>query len=128
MLGYKERAVTQSQSEVYYNLHKNCFSVKQNGVVVLHSDVVFLSDVTFHVSEKGRQRVLAEQRKNVHATVRGLFIGSDYSDAVIDSYIKDMKEAYYNPYYVSTFIDRETGEPVHESSLVLLVDKKVYYI
>lgn len=128
MLGYKEREVTQTKSEVYYNLHKKCFSVKQAGVVVLHSDAVFLSDATFHVSEAGRQRVLQEQRKNVHATVRGLFVGCDYSEGVINSYIKDMNEAYYNPYRVNTFVDKVTGEPIQEAELVLLVDKKVYYI
>ena len=61
---------------VYYNLHKKTFSVKaldgsRKGRVVYHADEVLLSDCQFKVSEPGRQRVLSERRKNVHAGVVG---------------------------------------------------------
>ena len=57
--------------EVYRNLHKKCWSVRQRGKVKLHTDYICLKDVEFKVSQKGRERVLREQRKNVHAFIKG---------------------------------------------------------
>lgn len=65
--------------EVYKNIHATkaagqpVYSVrlKSTGVVVQHCTRVELSDPHFVVSEAGRQRVLAEGRKNVHAWVEG---------------------------------------------------------
>lgn len=59
--------------KVYFNLHKHCFSVvslekgDSYGKVVAHVSEIMLSEVKFKVSEAGRQRVLREKRKNVHA-------------------------------------------------------------
>ncbi len=61
---------------VYFNLHRHLWSVKalegpDKGRVIAHSMHVYLSDVTPRVSEAGRQRVLREKRKNVHAGLVG---------------------------------------------------------
>ena len=56
---------------VYKNLHKDCWSVKQDGLVKLHTNDITLYDCEFKVSKVGRDRVLKEKRKNVHAGVRG---------------------------------------------------------
>jgi len=60
---------------VYFNLHKKLLSVqtKVNGrwKVIKHVDGIALRDVCFKVSEVGRQRVLREKRKNVHAFIEG---------------------------------------------------------
>ncbi len=61
---------------VYYNLHKHCWSLKalegkDKGRVVAHADDVMVYLAKCKVSEAGRQRVLNEQRKNVHAGVVG---------------------------------------------------------
>lgn len=58
---------------VYFNLHKKVFSVKdvKTGRVIAHANTVKLQNAYPKVSEKGRQRVLKEQRKNVHAGIRG---------------------------------------------------------
>ena len=63
---------------VYFNLHRKLFSVKalegpDKGKVIGHTTYLWLKDVTFKVSEAGRQRVLREKRKNVHAGVVGNF-------------------------------------------------------
>ncbi len=42
-------------------------------LVIAHVDSIWLSDVRFKVSEKGRERVLRERRKNVHAGVQGIW-------------------------------------------------------
>lgn len=63
--------------DVYLNLHKTGFlSVRaaegpDKGRVVGHVSAIELDGCTFRVSEAGRQRVIRERQKNVHATVRG---------------------------------------------------------
>ena len=61
---------------VYRNLHQNCWSVKalsgpHKGRVVLHAAEVMVAEPEFRVNEAGRQKVLREKRKNVHAGVVG---------------------------------------------------------
>lgn len=125
MIGYKNRQVEGlKQSQVYFNLHKKVFSVKQGNLVVLHTEEVILTDVTFKVNEAGRQRVLQEQRKNVHAFVNGKFLTNF---AVVPGLENTMREAYYNPYKTETFVDKETGEPIHRAAHVYLKGKKIFY-
>ena len=59
--------------EVYFNLHKKTFSVRsaKSGKVLLHTDEVHIENPEFVVRQSGRNRVLSEGRKNVHAFVRG---------------------------------------------------------
>jgi hypothetical protein len=59
--------------DVYFNLHTHLWSVRnrKTGLVMFHTDGIALDNVKFVVSEAGRQRVLKEKRKNVHAFVRG---------------------------------------------------------
>ena len=121
-LGYKDRWVRTQKSKVYYNLHKGLFSVKQDGLVVLHTRRVKLVNVHFQVNEAGRQRVLEEQRKNVHAYVNGVFQGIPE-----DSSIEGYREAYYNPYKTDCFIDKESGEELYSAQEAILIDRKIYY-
>ena len=94
---------------VYYNLHRKCWSVKalegdRKGKVIAHMDTVRLVDAEFKVSEAGRQRVLREQRKNVHAGVVGRLCTN--VDRVLD-------EVGYNPYKWNSFVNKETGLSVY---------------
>ena len=100
--------------KVYYNLHKKCLSVQQNGIVQFHTEYIVLRDVEFKVSEAGRQRVLKEKRKNVHAFV----IGHLSCPSVIDDFgYKCVGYAKYNPYKYSTFIN-ERGEQIHKADFI----------
>lgn len=107
--------------EVYRNLHKKVWSVRQSGLVVAHTWNILLKQVEYKVSETGRKRVLIEQRKNVHAVVRGLI--TDYSDiqaAYIGLGLSDddvMPHCYltYNPYKYSSFVNKENGRPIRSS-------------
>lgn len=62
---------------IYRNLRQQCWSIKaygagMDGRVVAHTQgAILMGGVDWVVSEAGRQRVLKERRKNVHATVRG---------------------------------------------------------
>lgn len=90
---------------VYWNLHKNCWSVKalegeNKGRVIYHAQNVTLSDCTFRVSKAGRERVLREKRKNVHAGV----VGQLGRINVPLSYMPQMTAVTYNPYKYETFV------------------------
>lgn len=108
--------------KVYFNLHKKCFSVKdyRTGLVIGHTNRVVLEDCEFRVSEAGRQRVIRERKKNVHAFVIGtLKAWDDQSYWTAVNHV-----AYYNPYETSTFM--VDGEPIYRSEQVVLQDKKVF--
>ena len=64
---------------VYFNLHRKMWSVKalegpQKGRVVARTGYVELENVRPRVSQKGRDRVLREKRKNVHAGLVGEWV------------------------------------------------------
>ena len=71
--GFKGRTInTDKPVMVYKNLNNGLFSIKQAGLVVAHVESVTLSDVIFKVNQAGRNRVLKERQKNVHAFAIGL--------------------------------------------------------
>lgn len=91
--------------EVYWNLHKKVYSVRarsgeQRGRVIAHVRDFTLTNVTFSVSQAGRERVLAEGRKNVHAFVRGEWAGP--TEVM-------MSKVTYNPYKYTTFVRARDG-------------------
>lgn len=98
--------------EVYKNLHASraqdrpVYSLRDARTrrVVGRAPEVLLADVRFKVSEAGRQRVLRERAKNVHA-----FVCGDAVDSVPEG---RWRRARYNPYEVATFVDAETGQPL----------------
>ncbi|AYP68713.1 hypothetical protein BpsS36_00007 [Bacillus phage vB_BpsS-36] len=108
---------------VYFNLHRKVFSVKdlKTGLVVAHTDEINLYDCTFKVSEAGRQRVLKEQKKNVHAGVVGTYQESSYEPD------QEWSSATYNPYKYDSFVNKETEEALKHSYNVHLKDKAIKY-
>lgn len=99
---------------VYKNLHRNCYSVKQDGLVKIHTDKICLWDASFQVGKKGRERVLKEKRKNVHAGVSG-YIDLDWD--LQPHPPTNTRGVIYNPYKWSTFIyssqpDIARSEPI----------------
>jgi len=98
--------------EVYFNLHKKTFSVRsaKSGKVLLHTDEVHIENPEFVVRQSGRNRVLSEGRKNVHAFVRG--------DATFFRYTNRpmLDTLTYNPYKYASFVDKKTEEPVYKAS------------
>ena len=83
MTPYKGRTLDPTRPvRVYRNLHSRLgdgrrWSIRQGPHVVAHADNLHLVDVRFVVSKKGRQRVLEEGRKNVHAFAEGLLVEYD---------------------------------------------------
>lgn len=112
--------------EVYYNLHKHCFSVRalegpNKGRVIKHANTVELSQVTFAVQPAGRARVLREKRKNVHAVVRG-----DLLDGSVGHSLDRMTEVCYNPYLYETFVAKKSGKAVKTASYVYMCGRTVH--
>lgn len=109
----------------YFNLHKRCFSIKalegaMKGRVVAHRDQALLFDGKFKVSEAGRQRVLKEQRKNVHAGVVGDWIDSTGDYATINAVAVNGSAITYNPYKYSTFVHLFGEHSIYTARLVAL--------
>ena len=117
---------------VYWNLHKKCWSVQErkSGLVVEHGQYVVMHDVSFVVRKGGRERVLREGRKNVHAFACGTLRRVEREtegrltpeDLLANPY---RKEVTYNPWKNESFVWKETGEPVHASSSVILREGRV---
>ena len=98
--------------EVYFNLHKKTFSVRscRTGRVIHHTDKVHIANPEFVVRKAGRERVLREGKKNVHAFVRGdvTFFNLMYRPT--------LDTLTYNPYKYASFVDKQTEEPVYKAS------------
>lgn len=90
---------------VYWNLHKKCFSVKQKGKVVAHTNYVELIYPSYRVSQSGRKRVLMERRKNVHAYAVG-YVAKTPNTSIFSGYGKPVR---YDPYKNENFVQRENG-------------------
>jgi hypothetical protein len=108
--------------KVYRNLHKRCWSIKQNGLVKAHSNEINLFKCEFIVNEKNRQKVIKEKRKNVHAFVKG-HLWNHFNLHLVNL----IKQASYNPYKRGSFFDVEDDLPLHEAKFVKCIDGKLFY-
>ena len=110
--------------DVYYNLHKKTFSIRCKGRVIAHRDRVTIKSPEYIVGEKGRQRVLNERSKNVHAFVRGILV-DDKTMRDHYGWLKPMpRSVSYNPYKSASFRDTITGEVVRKSDWASLVKRE----
>ena len=89
------------------------YSIMRDGKVIDRRHRVFLSDASFVVREAGRQKVLTQRRKNVHAFVKGRLIG----DEVTPPATLPVKVS-YNPYAGPDFT--ADGRAVKHAQAVLL--------
>lgn len=122
---------------VYRNLHKGCWSVKQNGLVKAHSLEMEMFSCMMKISQAGWLRVIREKRKNVHAFVHGYihpnFIGLDFEPEPIDGDRKvwtdlpedQMREIRYNPYDRASFTYRDDGSPAWFASYARFDEKRL---
>jgi hypothetical protein len=111
------------QVQVYFNLHKHIFSIrdKKTRLVIGYASDLILHNCTFKVSEAGRQRVLREKCKNVHA-----WIEAEIASEVLErSPTETGDRIRYNPYDRPDFhfIDGRTA-PNGCSLVATVVDKR----
>jgi len=112
----------------YRNLHKGNFSIqsyikdKSGYRVIDRLDSVIFEDCNLKVYETGRQKVIKEKRKGVHAYVESNFyevVGGDVNTA-------SLREIYYNPYDFDSFVYKDTLIKVYKVNRVLAYDNKLY--
>ena len=128
---------------VYRNLHNGMFSIQCReapyyGKVIAHAKVVGINNPLFVVRENGRQKVLRERKKNVHAFVVGE-LSMFNQGHVRDEYrelVDDLSPLYkgqcpstmfaerieYNPYLYDSFVfaDHDGMSKVDSASSVFM--------
>lgn len=124
---------------VHWNYNKRLFSVtalegENKGRVIAHATTVVLVEedepVVFKVSEAGRQRVLRQNRKNVHAKVVGQLAMYEEEAGVGYRSLKHLEPAIngmstlhsrrlvrYDPFRMETF-RTDTGATVRQARVV----------
>ena len=117
------------RSNVYYNLHKKCYSVREQGLVADHVDSIVLKDCRFNVAPAGQAKVRRTGVKNVHATVSGII--RSQMEKYFEEY-GDFESITYNPFKYDTFVrllwlyedSPPVVEPVHGADHVLLLPNR----
>ena len=82
--------------EVYFNLHKKCWSIRQAGVPVVHSDFVEIKEPQFVVQQGG------------------------YLTKRVSIFPKRQKLVTYNPYKHTSFVERGTDKPICNAEYAVL--------
>lgn len=97
--------------DVYWNLHKQTFSIRSRekedyGRVIRHADHVHIRNPTAVVSKAGRERVLREKKKNVHAVIRGELVEKSEAQPYLFQGSPWYKRFvwHYNPYKHDQFV------------------------
>ena len=107
----------------YRNLNTGNMSLTQqinkSWILIGHTDNVVIEYPRFYVSERGRQRVIKENRKNIHAYCEGILIGMNPST------IPPLQEIHYCPYSQSYFSWKVTGTPLVTADLIIVIDNQV---
>jgi hypothetical protein len=121
----------------YWNLHRGQWSVKDvtpgsptYGKVILRMDELLLTDVEGKVSEAGRQRVLREGKKNVHAGLVGYLAADRYRNQTdIECAVEDIGDRIsYNPYKYSQFVHTVDESPFEGSYYALLTANRAVFV
>ena len=114
---------------VYRNLHNGLISIKSasSGLVLGHAESVDIAWADFVVNEAGRQRVLREKQKNVHAYVKGLLLNTigfkPYKGRSLGPVYGSLDTIHkvtivsYNPYKAPHFVIKGTSDKVSKASL-----------
>ena len=128
--------------QVYYNIRRGDYSVRQSGRVIDHVDSIVLRDVRFNVAPAGRDKVRATGVKNVHATVTGYIVDNPYRDGdFLYTNVRhgalgiptsiDVDYVAYNPFKYDQFVkitsngyDGFYADPVHSADYVALLPNR----
>lgn len=114
---------------VYWNFHKKIFSIQSRdketyGLVVSHLKSAVVALPKFVIRQAGREKVLKEKKKNVHAYIVGHLI----KDVPMSFTNWDEEKGYnsrarlisYNPYKDTTFVTVDTKEEVSSAAMARL--------
>lgn len=104
--------------QVYWNVRRKIWSVRVRGKVLLHTAHCTILNPRFKVSEAGRQRVLRERCKNVHAYIEG----EVYPPGMI---AESGRRVSYNPYKGPSFYLVGSNEAVLKGRWAILQENAV---
>jgi hypothetical protein len=102
---FNQSAMLGKEVRVYRNLRNKLLSVqakvKGSWLVIGHTNSINLCAPRFVVSKAGRDRVIREQRKNVHAFVIGTVTDETIGEGCA------VRQVTYNPYRFDSFVEAE---------------------
>lgn len=111
---------------VHFHLRKKVFVIvplegEFKNKTVLYTDNLSLENVEFRVRESGRQRVLRERQKNIHAFAVGRLqnFAKEHSLNQSGAYVN------YNPYNNNSFVVEGTDIPVKSADSAKLFGKSI---
>lgn len=112
---------------VFRNWKHGCYSIFQDGCLRASARQIRLHAVEFRVRESGRQRMLRERRRNVHAFAVGRLVDWVHpnDERCLDTIAG--RGVRYDPYRFPTFVDRDTGAPVLGADVVQFDEAGVTY-
>jgi hypothetical protein len=104
---------------------------ESKGRVVAHVQAVALRDCRFIVSETGRQRVLRERCKNVHAFIEGSVQAFGEGENLhgvqreLEALLKRHGRVWYDPYQTASFISLKHRRPLATAARIVAVGGRV---
>ena len=116
--------MSQAKYYIYRNLTRGGFSVKHKGKVIDHADCIHAEGIEFRVNQAGRDRVLREKKKYVHAYVVAdsyTVQGDEWQQLCTHEF---NHEVHYNPIKQDCF--KSMTKPVTNVKSVLLGNGKVW--
>ena len=101
--------------QIYRNLNRRgrVYSIRQNGLVVAHTDKIALRNVEFRVQPAGLAKLRRTKKRNVHAYITGKITNLPW-----DCCTCNLSEVWYNPTKFDTFVDKFTHQPLHTAKYV----------
>jgi hypothetical protein len=112
---------------IYRNLHKDCFSIqkwnpeKKDYRLHSHETNLVAYNVEFKVSQSGRNSVLKNKQKNVHA-----FVCCDQYSAFNDTEFTLGEEILYDPYINDHFVIKNSNTRVDRIQCLIMQNNKCY--
>ena len=102
---------------VFKNWKLGCWSIFQDGRLRASARQVLLTDVEFLVRESGRQRMLREGRRNVHAYAVGRLLEHVHPEDGRELPALAGREVFYDPRRYASFVERDGGAAVAGAAL-----------
>lgn len=111
---------------IYRNLRTGGFSIRLRGTVIDRLHTLEAENVEFKVNERGRQKVIKERQKNVHAFV----VADKYKDkkypALTITEVDSLSRITYNPYTDAQFMCK--GKKIDTAKKIVFQNGRCYLI
>ncbi len=106
--------------KIYWNVREKNFSVKNQNGVLLHASKAAMKDVSFHVVESTRRRIIHNKRKEVCAWAEGELVHLCHAKK------DEMTQVSFNPYKQGFFYCTKTNRRIDKAELALFYKGKVF--